>query len=60
MGEETNRTSANTDTTALASRALTSKERAKTGMAGIRMPKPRATQKAMAANTRTSRGSPRK
>ena len=42
--------------TALASSALTPKERANTGIAGARMPKPMATQKAMADRTTTSLG----
>jgi putative metallohydrolase (TIGR04338 family) len=42
--------------TALASRAETPNERAKTGMAGARMPKPMETKKAMADSTATSVG----
>ena len=45
--------------TALAAKAETPKVRANSGMAGITMPKPSATQKAIAANTPTSGGSPR-
>ena len=57
-GELMNRTSANTLMTELAARAETPKVRANTGMAGARMPKPRATQKATAVTTPTSSGRP--
>lgn len=57
-GEVMNRTSANAEMTELASSALTPKERAKTGNAGARMPKPSATQKATAERIATSRGRP--
>ena len=48
--------SAIAEMTALASRAETPNERAKTGMAGARIPKPMETKKAMADNTATSVG----
>src|SRR5690606_14824543 len=53
-----NRMKAKTLITALAAKAETPKVRAKSGIAGITIPKPSATQKAIAASTVTSRGSP--
>lgn len=57
-GEVTKRTSAKTEMTALASKVLTPNERANTGIAGARIPKPSATQNAMADRTATSAGKP--
>ncbi len=57
-GEVMKRTRAKAEMTALACSAVTSKVRAKTGRTGMRMPKPRATQKATPVRTATSRGSP--
>lgn len=54
----TSRMAAKTLITALAAKAETPKVRANSGMAGITMPKPSATQNAMAARTLTSRGNP--
>ena len=58
IGAVTNLASANTEITALASNAETPKVLAKTGKAGSKIPKPRATQNATADSTATSRGSP--
>ena len=56
-GEEMKRISAKADTTDDAARALTSKLEAKIGIAGMTIPKPSATKKAMVARIQTSRGS---
>jgi hypothetical protein len=45
-------------TTLLAANALTPKDLAKIGIAGITMPKPMATKKAITVNTATSLGKP--
>jgi len=55
-GDMMNLVNAIAEITALASRAETPKERAKTGIAGARMPKPMETKKAMADSTATSVG----
>jgi hypothetical protein len=52
------RTRAKTEMTELAAIVDTPKVRAKTGIAGARIPKPSATQKATAVTTPTSSGRP--
>ena len=55
-GAEAKRTSANTEMTAPAAKLLTPKSLANSGIAGARIPKPRATEKATAVRTATSGG----
>jgi hypothetical protein len=57
-GELMSRMKAKTLMTALAANAVTPNVRANNGIAGITMPNPSATQKAIAASTLTSRGRP--
>src|SRR5665811_1262284 len=55
-GADAKRTSANTEMTAPAAKLLTPKSLANSGMAGARIPKPRATENATAVRTATSGG----
>ena len=56
IGDEINLVKAKRDTTVLAANALTPNDRANNGIAGARMPKPRATENAIEASTQMAGG----
>lgn len=56
IGEEISRVSANSDTTVLAANAETPNDLANNGMAGAKMPNPKATENAIVASTQIAGG----